>query len=91
MKLETLTISLRRPYNNPSPENPYEARLSVSYNENKMTVKLLPETCERILALAGDEIAAGAQVQISDFVRAALTVSKTPMIEATATPIEEPF
>lgn len=91
MKLETLTISLRSPYNDPSPSNPYEAKLSVSYNENKMTVKLLPETCDRILALAGDEIASAAQVQISDFVRAALTVSKTPMIEATATHIEEPF
>jgi hypothetical protein len=43
------------------------------------------------LALAGDEIASAAQVQISDFVRAALIVSKTPMIEATAISVEEPF
>jgi hypothetical protein len=91
MKLETLTIGLRSPYNTPSPSNPYEAKLSVSYNDNKMTVKLLPETCERILALAGDEIASAAQVQISDFVQAALTVSKIPMIEATATSVEESF
>lgn len=48
-----------------------------------MTVALSEEACARILALAGDEIAAAAQVQIADFVRAALAVSSTPMIEGT--------
>ena len=84
MKLESLTISLRQPYAAPGPNNPYEAKLSVSYNDNKMQVALNDETCRRILALAGDEIAAAAQVQIRDFVRTALSVSKTPMIEGAA-------
>lgn len=81
MKLESLTISLRQPYAAAGPNNPYEAKLSVDYNKTKMQVALGDETCRRILALAGDEIAAAAQVQISDFVRTALSVSKTPMIE----------
>ena len=84
MKLETLTIALRNSYSCPGPNNPYEARLQVSYNENRMTVKLEDETCRRILALAGSEIAAAAQIQIADFVRTALTVADTPMIEASA-------
>ena len=84
MKFEKLTIALRHPYLSPGPNNPYEARLDVSHNENKMQVALGNETCRRILALAGDEIAAAAQVQISDFVRMALTVSETTMIEGAA-------
>ena len=87
MQLETLTIGLKNPYAAPGANNPYEAKLQIGYNDNKMQVKLSGETCARILALAGDEIAAAAQVQISDFVRAALTVSATPMIEASANQI----
>jgi len=84
MQLETLTIGLRSPYQRPGRDNTYEAKLTIGYNDNKMTVKLSDETCARILALAGDEIAAAAQVQISDFVRAALAVSAVPMIDAEA-------
>ena len=91
MILETLTIGLKSPYSAPSPSNPYEAKLQIGYNDNKMTVKLSPETCARILALAGDEIAAAAQVQISDFIRQALTVSSTPMIEGKAEATYDPF
>ena len=82
MQLESLTIALRQTYSKPGPNNPYEAKLQVSYNDNRMTVKLAPETCGRILALCGDEIAAAAQVQISDFVRDAISVSIAPAIEA---------
>lgn len=82
MQLESLTIALRQPYAKPGPSNPYEAKLQVSYNDNRMTVKLAPETCGRILALCGDDIAAAAQVQISDFVRDAISVSIAPAIEA---------
>ena len=82
MQLESLTIALRQTYSKPGPNNPYEAKLQVSYNDNRMTVKLAPETCGRILALCGDEIAAAAQVQISDFVRDAIAVSIAPAIEA---------
>ena len=82
MQLESLTIALRHTYSKPGPDNPYEAKLQVSYNDNRMTVKLAPETCGRILALCGDEIAAAAQVQISDFVRDAISVSIAPAIEA---------
>ena len=84
MQLENLTIALRQTYSKPGPNNPYEAKLQVSYNDNRMTVALNDETCRRILALAGAEIAAAAQIQISDFVRMALTVAETPMIEASA-------
>lgn len=82
MQLESLTIALRQTYSKPGPNNPYEAKLQVSYNDNRMTVKLAPETCGRILALCGDEIAAAAQVQISEFVRDAISVSIAPAIEA---------
>jgi len=81
MILEKLTIALRKPYHKAGPDNPYEAKLEVGYNDNKMQVALSGETCARILELAGDEIAQAAQVQISDFVRAALSVSKVPMID----------
>lgn len=91
MNLETLTIGLKNPYSPPSPSNPYEAKLQIGYNDNKMTVKLSHETCARILALAGDEIAAAAQVQISDFIRQALTVSSTPMIEGKAEAEDVPY
>ena len=82
MQLESLTIALRQTYSKPGPNNPYEAKLQVSYNDNRMTVKLAPETCGRILALCGEEIAAAAQVQISDFVRDAIAVSMAPAIDA---------
>lgn len=81
MKLETLTIGLKNPYSPAGPSNPYQAKLQVSYDDNRMTVALSADACARILALAGEEIAAAAQVQIADFVRAALVVSATPMIE----------
>lgn len=84
MVLEQLTIGLKSSYSAPGPTNPYEAKLQVSYNDNRMTVKLSPETCARILALAGDEIALAAQVQIADFVRTALNISAIPMIEGVA-------
>lgn len=91
MRLESLTISLKQPYSDPGPNNPYEAKLSLGYNDNKMQVKMSEGTAARIIELAGEEIAAAAQVQISDFVRAALSVAKTPMIEAQAVAMEEPF
>jgi hypothetical protein len=84
MQFEKLTIGLRQTFGKPGPNNPFEATLSVGYNDNKMQVRLSDATCRRILALAGDEIAAAAQVQISEFIRDALTVSATPMIEGNA-------
>lgn len=84
MRLESLTIGLKNPYQDPGPNNPYEAKLSVGYNDNKMQVKMSEGTAARILELAGEEIAAAAQVQISDFVRTALSVAKVPMIEGVA-------
>ena len=84
MRLQSLTISLKNPYSPPSETNVYEAKLSVSYNENQMQVKLSHETCAKLLAMCGNEVAEAAQVQISDFVRQALSVSVTPMIEGSA-------
>ena len=81
MKLDKLTIALRQPYMDAGPDNPYEATLSVSYDKNKMQVQLCDDTCRRILALAGDEIAHAAQIQISDFVRTALAVSDHQLLE----------
>ena len=83
MRLEKLIIGLKNEFYPAGPNNPYQAKLQVSYDDNRMTVALSEEACARILALAGDEIAAAAQVQIADFVRAALAVSSTPMIEVT--------
>lgn len=84
MRLQSLTIGLKSPYSPPNENNPYEAKLSVSYNENQMQVKLSHETCMKLLALCGEEVAQAAQVQISDFVRTALSVSAVPMIEGKA-------
>lgn len=80
MKLESLTIALRNPYSPAGQNNPYEARLAVSHNDTRMQVALAPETCTRILQLAGDEIAAAAQVQISTFVRDAIAIGKADTI-----------
>lgn len=82
MRLETLTIGLQTPFAAPSAHNTYRAVLSVSYNDTRMQVKLSEEACQRILALAADEIAAAAQVQISDFVNRAMTIDNNPMIAA---------
>ena len=84
MRMQSLTISLKQPYSKPGPANPYQAKLSVSYNDNTMQVALSQEACARILALAGDEIAEAAQIQIRDFVQQALSVASAPMIEAVA-------
>lgn len=81
MKLESLTIAPRNSYSPVGENNPYVAKLTVSYNDNSMVVALSQAMVERMLQLVGDEVAAAAQVQISDFIRQALTVSKTPMIE----------
>lgn len=84
MKLESLTIQLRQPFSPLGPDNKYEAKLSVSWNETKMQVALTEDACRRILELAGDEIAAAAQIQISDFVTNALSVNDKPLIESEA-------
>ena len=84
MMLQSLRIAPKNSYSAPSPTNPYQATLEVSYDNTKMQVVLGDETCRRMLELAGDEIAAAAQVQIQDFVRTALAVSKHPTIEAIA-------
>lgn len=84
MQLQSLHIGLKQSYGKPGPDNPYQAKLDVSYNDNRMTVALSHETCQRILAMAGEEIARAAQIQISDFVRTALAVSEIPMIEGVA-------
>ena len=81
MKLESLVIELTRSFRDAGPDNPYVAKLKISHNETHMQVKLGDEAVGRILALAGDEIAAAAQVQISDFVKTALAVSSIAMIE----------
>ena len=81
MILQSLRIALRNPYSKPGPENPYEAKLEISYNNTQMQVKMSEDTRRRILALAADEITAAAQVQINDFVRTAIAVSTTPQIE----------
>jgi hypothetical protein len=81
MKLESLTIGLTHTYRDAGPDNPYVAKLRVGYNETSMQVTLGNEATARILALAGDEIASAAQVQISDFVARALAVSSIAMIE----------
>lgn len=83
MQMQSLTISLKQPYSKPGPANPYQAKLSVSFNDNTMQVALSQDTCARILALAGDEIAEAAQIQIREFVQQALSVASTPMIEGT--------
>ena len=82
MKLESLTIALRHSFKDAGPDNPYQATLRISHDKSTMQVELGPETCRRILALAGAEISAAAQVQISDFVKTALAVSEHAMIEA---------
>lgn len=83
MQLEKLTIGLRQPYAKPGPDNPYQAVLSVGYDNNRMQVELPSETCARLLELVADDVAAAAQVQISDFVRNALSVSRQQQIEGT--------
>jgi hypothetical protein len=85
MKLESLKISLRHEYRDAGPTNPYEAKLSVSFNDNSMQVALGDDVCRKILALAGDEIAKAAQVQISDFVKTAMQVSDQPVIQGALT------
>lgn len=84
MQMQSLTISLKQPYSKPGPSNPYQAKLSVTYNDNTMQVALSQEACARILALAGDEIAEAAQIQIRDFVQQAISVASAPMLEAVA-------
>jgi len=84
MKLESLSIELKNSYSKAGPENPYIAKLRISYDNTTMQVKLNDETCRRILALAGDEIAQAAQVQIQGFVRTAIAVNEAPAIEGKA-------
>ena len=82
MQLESLSIALRQPYCEPGPNNPYEAKLKVGWDATNMSVTLDHETCKKILTLAADEIASAAQIQISDFVATAISVSEAPAIEA---------
>lgn len=84
MQMQSLNISLKQPYSKPGPSNPYQAKLSVTYNDNTMQVQLSQECCARILALAGEEIAAAAQIQINDFVQQALSIASAPMLEGVA-------
>ena len=84
MQFERLTIGLRSEYSKPSDTNPLEAKLNISYNDNRMTVKLSDDVCRRILAMAGEEIAKAAQIQISEFVQQAIGITQAPMIEGKA-------
>lgn len=90
MQMQSLNISLKQPYSKPGPSNPYQAKLSVTYNDNTMQVPLSQDCCARILSLAGEEIAAAAQIQIKDFVAQALSVASAPALEAIAHEVE-PF
>lgn len=81
MQMKSLRISLRKEYSKPGPDNPYQATLITGWDDNEMKVQLSTETCERILLLVADEIADAARVQIGDFVREAIAVSRTPQIE----------
>lgn len=75
MKLQSLTIAPRNAYAAPGEANPYEARIAVAYEQNQMIVALSPEVTQRLLAMLAAEITAAAQIQISDFVQAALAIS----------------
>lgn len=81
MILEKLTIALEKPYAKAGPDNPYMAKLEVSYDKNKMTVVLSDDVCRKVLALAADEITEAASIQIRNFVNMAIAVSDKPMIE----------
>jgi hypothetical protein len=81
MKMKTLRIALEKPYSAPGPNNRYIATLEVDWNNTEMKVQLPDETCARVLALCDEDIAAGAQVQINEFVNAALAASETALIE----------
>ena len=84
MQFERLTIGLRSQYSKASESNPLEAKLDISFNDNRMTVKLSDDVCRRILAMAGEEIAKAAQVQIGEFVQQAIGITQAPMIEGKA-------
>jgi len=75
MKLQSLTIAPRNAYAAPGEANPYEARIAVAYEQHQMIVALPPEATHRLLELVAAEITAAAQIQIDDFVQAALAVS----------------
>lgn len=75
MKLQSLTIAPRNAYAAPGEANPYEARLTVACHLNQMAVALSPEATQRLLELVAAEITAAAQIQLDDFVQAALAVS----------------
>lgn len=75
MNLKSLTIAPRNAYSPASESNPYEARLAVAHHQNQMVVALSPEVTHRLLELLAAEITAAAQIQIEDFVQAALAVS----------------
>ena len=88
MIFESLNISLKSSYQKPSKENPYQAKLEVSYSDNRMTVALQPETIDNILHLVANEIASAAQIQINDFVQSALSINHHDALEHKA--IEKP-
>jgi hypothetical protein len=81
MRMENLTIGLKNSWAEPGPNNPYEAKLSLGYQDNKMHVKLSDEVALKILQLAADEIAAAAKVQIDSFVRDAIAINQTPLLD----------
>jgi hypothetical protein len=84
MRLEKLTIALKNEYQKAGPDNPYQAKLDVSYNDNRMTVALPDDTVKALLRLLAPEVARAAQVQIQDFVDTALAVSAQVAIEGRA-------
>lgn len=75
MKLKSLTIAPRNEYAALSESNPYEARLAVAYGLSQMIVALPAEVTQRLLAMLAGEITAAAQIQVEDFVQAALSIS----------------
>jgi hypothetical protein len=81
MKLEELIIRPQNSYSPVGPDNPYQATIRVSYDDNKMQVALSPEATRKVMMLCKDEIGAAAQVQMDNFVETALAYDATPLIE----------
>jgi hypothetical protein len=81
MQFKRLVIALKKPYTPPGPDNPYEATLEVGWDQTDMKVVLSPEVTIAILTAAASDIAEAARVQVGDFVREAISLSRTPQIE----------
>lgn len=81
MQFQELRIGLKNSFSKPGPNNPFVAKLQITYNDNTMIVQLENKTIHKIMLLVQKEIGDAAAAQMREFANAALSIPDQLVLE----------